>query len=134
MVASEDFSIHYFFQIIITEVNSTSEPTSELGQLLNDIENDPLNKEAENEEDAVEDILYMRGASFTIHLDPATLHDESNSTVNDEPATTTNEIKDADNEIPSGNREPAGSDYSTLLDTSLPVELQCAMNLYSLTL
>lgn len=71
----------------ITELNSTSPSTSELGDLVDEAESDETN--ADNADDEVEDILYMRGATFTIHLDaPA-----ENSTVN---ATKINEANGAD--------------------------------------
>lgn len=60
------FSLELYF---VPELNSTSPSTGELGELVEDVENDELNKDTDDE-DAVEDILYMRGASFTIHLDP----------------------------------------------------------------
>ncbi|KZC11196.1 Pikachurin, partial [Dufourea novaeangliae] len=67
------------------ELNSTSSSTRELGELVEDIENDELNKDTDEDEDAVEDILYMRGASFTIHLDPPPENTTVNSTkINDE--------------------------------------------------
>ncbi|KAK1132833.1 hypothetical protein K0M31_014203 [Melipona bicolor] len=62
---------------VITELNSTSPSTGELGEL---VENDELTKETDDDEDAVEDILYMRGASFTIHLDPPPENSTTNST------------------------------------------------------
>ncbi|XP_076665939.1 pikachurin [Andrena cerasifolii] len=66
------------------ELNSTSS-TNELGELIEDVENDELNKDTDDDDDAVEDILYMRGASFTIHLDPQPENSTSNSTkTNDE--------------------------------------------------
>ncbi|XP_050465155.1 pikachurin [Cataglyphis hispanica] len=51
------------------ELNSTSPSTSELGELIDEAESDEANADNADDEDAVEDILYMRGASFTIHLD-----------------------------------------------------------------
>lgn len=52
---------------------------------MEEIENDELNKDTDDDEDAVEDILYMRGASFTIHLDPPPENTTTNSTkINDE--------------------------------------------------
>lgn len=73
----------------ITELNSTSPSTSELGDLVDEAESDEANADNADDEDAVEDILYMRGATFTIHLDtPA-----ENSTVN---ATKINEANGAD--------------------------------------
>ncbi|XP_076379382.1 pikachurin isoform X2 [Megalopta genalis] len=67
------------------ELNSTSPSTSELGELVEEVENDELNKDTDDDEDAVEDILYMRGASFTIHLDPPPENTTANSTkINDE--------------------------------------------------
>ncbi|KAG6799684.1 pikachurin [Apis mellifera caucasica] len=60
------------------ELNSTSPSTGELGELVEDVENDELNKDTDDE-DAVEDILYMRGASFTIHLDPPPENSTTNS-------------------------------------------------------
>lgn len=45
---------------------------------MEDVENDELNKDTDDE-DAVEDILYMRGASFTIHLDPPPENSTTNS-------------------------------------------------------
>jgi len=62
----------------VTELNSTSPSTSELGDLVDEAESDEANADNADDEDAVEDILYIRGATFTIHLDaPA-----ENSTVN----------------------------------------------------
>lgn len=61
----------------VPELNSTSPSTGELGEL---VENDELTKETDDDEDAVEDILYMRGASFTIHLDPPPENSTTNST------------------------------------------------------
>ncbi|XP_003696328.1 pikachurin [Apis florea] len=61
------------------ELNSTSPSTGELGELVEDVENDELNKDTDDDEDAVEDILYMRGASFTIHLDPPPENSTTNS-------------------------------------------------------
>lgn len=62
----------------VTELNSTSPSTSELGDLVDEAESDEANADNADDEDAVEDILYMRDATFTIHLDaPA-----ENSTVN----------------------------------------------------
>ncbi|XP_031831495.1 pikachurin isoform X1 [Nomia melanderi] len=67
------------------ELNSTSPSTSELGDLVEEVENDELNKDTDDDEDAVEDILYMRGASFTIHLDPPPENATTNLTkINDE--------------------------------------------------
>ncbi|XP_043254794.1 pikachurin [Colletes gigas] len=67
------------------ELNSTFPSTSELGELIEDVENDELSKDTDDDEDAVEDILYMRGASFTIHLDPPPENATTNSTrANDE--------------------------------------------------
>uniref|UniRef100_A0A6P3DAI4 pikachurin n=1 Tax=Bombus terrestris TaxID=30195 RepID=A0A6P3DAI4_BOMTE len=62
------------------ELNSTSPSTGELGELVEDVENDELTKDTDDDEDAVEDILYMRGASFTIHLDPPPENSTTNST------------------------------------------------------
>ncbi|XP_012530210.1 pikachurin [Monomorium pharaonis] len=72
------------------ELNSTSPSTSELGDFVDEAEIDEANvADNADDEDAVEDILYMRGATFTIHLDaPA-----ENSTVN---ATKINEANGAD--------------------------------------
>ncbi|XP_034177837.1 pikachurin [Osmia lignaria lignaria] len=67
------------------ELNSTSPSTGELGEFVEDVENDELNKDRDDDEDAVEDILYMRGASFTIHLDPPAENSTTNSTkINEE--------------------------------------------------
>lgn len=63
----------------VPELNSTSPSTGELGELVEDVENDELNKDTDDDEDAVEDILYMRGASFTIHLDPPPENSTTNS-------------------------------------------------------
>ncbi|XP_076234057.1 pikachurin [Calliopsis andreniformis] len=65
------------------ELNSTSPSTSELGELVEEIENDELIKDTDDD-DAVEDILYMRGASFTIHLDPQPENTTTNSTKTNE--------------------------------------------------
>lgn len=67
------------------ELNSTSASISELGELVEDVESDELNADTEEDEDAVEDILYMRGASFTIHLEPPPENSTANTTkINDE--------------------------------------------------
>lgn len=69
----------------VPELNSTSPSTGELGEFVEDVENDELNKDRDDDEDAVEDILYMRGASFTIHLDPPAENSTTNSTkINEE--------------------------------------------------
>jgi len=73
----------------VTELNSTSPSTSELGDLVDEADSDEANADNTDDEDAVEDILYMRGATFTIHLDPPA----ENSTVN---ATKINEANGAD--------------------------------------
>ncbi|XP_076762491.1 pikachurin [Xylocopa sonorina] len=66
------------------ELNSTSPSTGELGELIEGVENDELNKDTDDE-DAVQDILYMRGASFTIHLDPPPENATTNTTrINEE--------------------------------------------------
>lgn len=70
------FSLELYF---VPELNSTSPSTGELGELVEDVENDELNKDTDDDEDAVEDILYMRGASFTIHLDPPPENSTTNS-------------------------------------------------------
>lgn len=44
------------------------------------MERDELNLETDEDEDAVEDILYMRGASFTIHLDQPNENSTTNGT------------------------------------------------------
>ncbi|XP_076165128.1 pikachurin isoform X2 [Ptiloglossa arizonensis] len=74
------------FEAAFQELNSTSPSTSELGELIEDVENDELNKDTDDDdEDAVEDILYMRGASFTIHLDSPPGNSTTNFTkTNDE--------------------------------------------------
>ncbi|XP_031831496.1 pikachurin isoform X2 [Nomia melanderi] len=73
------------FEAAFQELNSTSPSTSELGDLVEEVENDELNKDTDDDEDAVEDILYMRGASFTIHLDPPPENATTNLTkINDE--------------------------------------------------
>lgn len=65
-----DEAISYII-LCVVELNSTASPSpNELNELANDIENDELNADNMDDEDVVEDILYMRGASFTIHLDP----------------------------------------------------------------
>ncbi|XP_015598074.1 uncharacterized protein LOC107269105, partial [Cephus cinctus] len=77
------------------ELNSTSPSTSELSELINDIENDELNPDPEDE-DSMEDILYMRGASFTIHLE-SPRNDTNISSTDREDA---NEILDQDKNLP----------------------------------
>nr|XP_050861086.1 pikachurin isoform X1 [Vespula vulgaris]XP_050861087.1 pikachurin isoform X1 [Vespula vulgaris]XP_050861088.1 pikachurin isoform X1 [Vespula vulgaris] len=62
------------------ELNATSPSTSEFGELVDDMERDELNLETDEDEDAVEDILYMRGASFTIHLDQPNENSTTNGT------------------------------------------------------
>ncbi|XP_014478844.1 PREDICTED: pikachurin [Dinoponera quadriceps] len=65
------------------ELNSTSPSTSELGELVDEIESGEVN--AADDEDAVEDILYMRGATFTIHLDTSAENSSRNATkINEE--------------------------------------------------
>ncbi|XP_017875382.1 pikachurin isoform X1 [Ceratina calcarata] len=63
------------------ELNSTSPSTGERSEF---IENDELTKDTDDDEDAVEDILYMRGASFTIHLEPSPENSTINSTKSNE--------------------------------------------------
>lgn len=74
---TEQSSLEIYF---VPELNSTSPSTGELGELVEDVENDELTKDTDDDEDAVEDILYMRGASFTIHLDPPSENSTTNST------------------------------------------------------
>ncbi|XP_072742636.1 pikachurin isoform X3 [Anoplolepis gracilipes] len=50
---------------VAEKLNSTSPSTSE----FDEAESDEANADNADDEDAVEDILYMRGATFTIHLD-----------------------------------------------------------------
>lgn len=77
IIKGRGFSLEWYF---VPELNSTSPSTGELGELVEDVENDELNKDTDDDEDAVEDILYMRGASFTIHLDPPPENSTTNST------------------------------------------------------
>lgn len=75
------------------ELNSTSPSTSEFEELTNDLESDELsNDNEEDEEDAGEDVLYMRGSSFTIHLVPGLENFTENFTSKEE----------SGNEIPQG--------------------------------
>jgi hypothetical protein len=70
---------------LITELNSTSPSTSELGELVDEAESDETNANNVDDEDEVEDILYMRGATFTIHLDAAAENSTANATkINEE--------------------------------------------------
>lgn len=62
------------------ELNSTSPSTSELGEFVDEAESDEANADNADDEDAVEDILYMRGATFTIHLDALAENSTANST------------------------------------------------------
>ncbi|XP_033229252.1 pikachurin [Belonocnema kinseyi] len=66
------------------ELNATSPSTSELGELANDLESDELSSDNEEEDDVAEDVLYMRGASFTIHLEPGSENFTINFTSNEE--------------------------------------------------
>ncbi|KAH0954021.1 hypothetical protein HN011_007523 [Eciton burchellii] len=67
------------------ELNSTSPSTSELGELVDEAESDETNANNVDDEDEVEDILYMRGATFTIHLDAAAENSTANATkINEE--------------------------------------------------
>lgn len=69
----------------VPELNSTSPSTSELGEFVDEIESDEMNMDAADDEDAVEDILYMRGATFTIHLDAPAENSSRNATkINEE--------------------------------------------------
>ncbi|XP_029164344.1 pikachurin [Nylanderia fulva] len=66
------------------ELNSTSPSTSELGEFVDEAESDEANADNADDEDAVEDILYMRGATFTIHLDAPAENSTANTTkIND---------------------------------------------------
>ena len=78
--------------VFFTELNSTSPSSNEFGELTNDLESDELSADNEGNEDVAEDILYMRGVSFTIHLEP----EPENSSIN---FTRKEELK---NEIPEG--------------------------------
>ncbi|CAK9822370.1 EGFLAM [Anthophora retusa] len=95
------------------ELNSTSPSTGELGELVDDLENDELNKDTEDDEDAVEDILYMRGASFTIHLDPS----PENSTTN---SSKTNE----ENNVPLDRVELRATSQGPNLEQKLPSTME----------
>ncbi|XP_043475420.1 pikachurin isoform X1 [Leptopilina heterotoma] len=75
------------------ELNSTSPSTSEFDELTNDFDSDELsNDNEEDEEDAGEDVLYMRESSFTIHLEPAVVNFTDNFT----------SYEESGNEIPHG--------------------------------
>lgn len=65
---------------MVAELNSTSPSTSELGEFVDEAESDEANADNADDEDAVEDILYMRGATFTIHLDALAENSTANST------------------------------------------------------
>ncbi|XP_011142397.1 pikachurin [Harpegnathos saltator] len=76
------------------ELNSTSPSTSELGELIDEVESGEANADAEDDEDAVEDILYMRGATFTIHLDGPAENSSRNATkINEENGTDRLELR-----------------------------------------
>ncbi|KAJ8673433.1 hypothetical protein QAD02_004695, partial [Eretmocerus hayati] len=65
------------------ELNATSAPTDEgsaMGQISNIINDTPsLDTDlSSDEEDTADDVLYMRGASFTIHLDSSRNNYSSN--------------------------------------------------------
>ncbi|KMQ92025.1 pikachurin-like isoform x1 protein [Lasius niger] len=62
------------------QLNSTSPSTSELGEFVDEAESDEANADNADDEDAVEDILYMRGATFTIHLDAPAENSTANAT------------------------------------------------------
>ncbi|XP_032675208.1 pikachurin isoform X1 [Odontomachus brunneus] len=67
------------------ELNSTSPSTSELGEFVDEVESGEMNVDVADDEDAVEDILYMRGATFTIHLDAPAENSSRNATkINEE--------------------------------------------------
>lgn len=69
----------------VSELNSTSPSTSELGEFIDEIESGEMNVDGADDEDAVEDILYMRGATFTIHLDAPAENSSRNATkINEE--------------------------------------------------
>lgn len=67
---------------VITELNSTSSSTSNLGELIDD----DVSDEVENKRD--ESVLYMRGAFFMIRLDAAQNLTSNTKTKSDD----TNEI------------------------------------------
>lgn len=69
----------------VTELNSTSPSTGELGEFVDEVESGEVNADAADDEDVVKDILYMRGATFTIHLDAPAENSSRNSTkINEE--------------------------------------------------
>ncbi|EZA60909.1 Pikachurin, partial [Ooceraea biroi] len=69
----------------ITELNSTSPSTSEFDEFVDEAESDETNADNADDEDEIEDILYMRGATFTIHLDAPAENSSANATkINEE--------------------------------------------------
>ncbi|XP_046833468.1 pikachurin isoform X2 [Vespa crabro] len=121
------------FEAAFQELNATSPSTSEFGELVDDMERDELNLETEEDEDAVEDILYMRGASFTIHLDQPNENSTTNGTKVNGQFNGTSEIPDSglstvSPQVPSTMRKSSMSelgDSSTIASTEATCTLDC---------
>ncbi|XP_048510585.1 pikachurin isoform X2 [Athalia rosae] len=94
------------------ELNSTASSMSDLGEFIEDTESDELSPD-QDDEDAVEDILYMRGASFVIHLDPGPA-DESSSSSSLTANETNVETDEDTNEIPNRGEPSPTSQVPTL--------------------
>ncbi|XP_047362838.1 pikachurin isoform X2 [Vespa velutina] len=121
------------FEAAFQELNATSPSTSEFGELVDDMERDELNLETEEDEDAVEDILYMRGASFTIHLDQPNENSTTNGTKVNGQFNGTSEIPDSglptvSPQVPSTTQKSSTnelSDSSTIASTEATCTLDC---------
>ncbi|XP_035740450.1 pikachurin-like isoform X2 [Vespa mandarinia] len=121
------------FEAAFQELNATSPSTSEFGELVDDMERDELNLETEEDEDAVEDILYMRGASFTIHLDQPNENSTTNGTKVNGQFNGTSEIPDSglptvSPQVPSTTQKSSTSelgDSSTITSTEATCTLDC---------
>ncbi|XP_066599302.1 pikachurin isoform X2 [Prorops nasuta] len=96
------------------ELNSTSPSIGDLGELVEDAESDEQNTD---EEDTIEDILYMRGASFTIHLEAP----EANSTV-----ANATKLREMSNEIPRAEQRPTSQGPN--LEQKLPSTTELVAN------
>ncbi|XP_015607232.1 pikachurin [Cephus cinctus] len=105
------------------ELNSTSPSTSELSELMNDIENDELNPDPEDE-DSMEDILYMRGATFTIHLE-SPRNDTNISSTDREDA---NEILDQDKNLPTPQLPNLEQKLPSTTENVLSTEPACSLD------
>ncbi|XP_046585807.1 pikachurin [Neodiprion lecontei] len=95
------------------ELNSTSPSMGDLGEFIEDAESDELSPDPEDE-DAVEDILYMRGASFVIHLDPGPEVGSSSPPIS--PNDSSPDAREDTNEIPNHIIDPSPTSQGQTLE------------------